>query len=81
MQVFFHYATFVHIQERVDDHEYIGASISHDRCWEKHCNKITKKPNKTLGLLSRTLSTFPIEVKSKAYLILVRTQLEYASEA
>ena len=31
--------------ERVDDHEYLGVSISIDLSWEKHCNKITKKAN------------------------------------
>ena len=54
-------------------------SISHDLSWEKHCYKITKKANKTLGLLRRTLPLCSKEVKSRAYQALVRPQLEYAA--
>ena len=53
---FFHYAILGNTLERIDDHEYLGISISHDLRLEKHCNKISKKANKTLGLLRRTLS-------------------------
>ena len=38
----FHYIIFGNTLERVDDHEYLGFSISHDLRWEKHRNKITK---------------------------------------
>ena len=51
------YLYFGNTLECVDDHEYLGISISHDLCWEKHCNKITKKASKTLGLL-RHISMF-----------------------
>ena len=67
--------------ECVDDHVYLWASISHDLCWEKHCNKISKEANKTLGLLRRTLSSCSKEVKSRVYQALIRPQLEYAAEA
>ena len=53
---FFHYTIFGNTLECVDDHEYIGVSMSHDLCCEKHCNKIIKKTNKTLGVLCHTLS-------------------------
>ena len=62
-----HYTIFGNTFERVDDHEYLGASISHYLRWEKHCNAITKKVNKTLGLLHRTLSQCSKEVKSITY--------------
>ena len=78
---FFNYTIFGNTLERFDDHEYLGISISHDLCWEKHCNKITKKASKTLGLLRRTLSPCAKEVKSRAYQTLVQSQLEYAAEA
>ena len=47
---------------------------------EKHCNKITKKANKTLVLLRHTLSPCSKEVKSRAHQTLVRPQDEYAPE-
>ena len=76
---FFNYTIFGNALECVDDHEYLGISISHDLCWKKHCNKITKKASKTLGLLRRTLSSCSKEVKSRTYQALVRPQLEYAA--
>ena len=77
----FNYTIFGNTVECVDDPEYLGVSISHDLCWEKHCNEITKKANKTIGLLHHTLSPCSIEVKSRAYLALVQPHLEYAAEA
>jgi len=77
----FQYNIFGETLQRVKDHEYLGVTISHDLKWDKHCSKITKKANKTLGLLRRTLSPCSREVKNRAYQALVRSQLEYASEA
>ena len=31
---FLNYTIFGNTQEHVDDHEYLGVSISHDLCWE-----------------------------------------------
>ena len=76
---FFNCTIFGNTLERVDDHEYLGISISCDLCWEKYCNKITKKASKTLGLLRHTLSPCSKEVKSRTYQALVRPQLEYAA--
>ena len=59
---------------------YFIMTISHDLCLEKHCNKFTKKANKTLALLRRTLSPCSREVKSRAYQTLVRPQLECTAE-
>ena len=70
---FFSHTIFGNTLERVDDHEYIGASILHDLCWEKHCNKITNKASKTLGLFRRTPSPCSKDVKSRAYQTLVRS--------
>ena len=44
----FNYTILGDTVERVDDHEYLVVSITHDRCWEKHCIKITKKASNTL---------------------------------
>ena len=76
---FFYYTIFCNTLERVDEH--LGVSISHDLCWEKHCNKITKKANKSLGLLRCNLSLCFKEVNGGAYQTLVRPQLEYAADA
>ncbi|XP_072046257.1 uncharacterized protein [Amphiura filiformis] len=66
--------------ERVDHHDYLGVTISHDLRWDDHCHKIRQKASRTLGLLRRTLSPCKQQVKAKAYQALVRPQLEYASE-
>jgi hypothetical protein len=66
---------------RVDDHEYLGVTISHDLSWTKHCTKIANKAHRTLGLLRRTLSPCKKEVKAKAFRSLVKPQLDYAGEA
>ena len=78
---FSNYTILANTLERVDEHEYLGASISHDLCLENHCNKITKKASKTFGLLRHTLSQCSKEVKSRAYQALVQPQLEYAAVA
>ena len=81
MEVFFHYTILGNTLERVDDHEYVRDSISHDFCLEMHCNEFARKANKTFGLLRRTLSTCSKEVKSRAYLTMVRPHFEYVAEA
>ena len=53
--IFFNYAIFGNTMERIDDHEYLGVSISRDLCWEEHYNKI--KASKTLVQLRHTLSS------------------------
>ena len=74
------YNIFGETLDRVDQHDYLGVTISHDLRWDDHCNKITQKANRTLGLLRRTLSPCSRDVKEKAYQA-IRPQLEYASEA
>ena len=81
VSVSFDHTIFGNTLERVDEHERLGVSISHDLCGENHCNKITQKANKTLGLLRRTPYPCSKEVKSRAYQTLVRPQIEYAAEA
>ena len=65
---------------RADKYKYLGVTITKDLRWNTHCQLILKA-NKTLGLLRRTLSPCSKEVKSKAYMSLVRPQLEYGAEA
>ena len=65
----------------VDQHEYLGVTVTHDLRWNSHHQKIINKASRTLGLLRRTLSHCTQTVKSTAYKTLVRPQVEYASEA
>ena len=78
---FFNYTIFSNTLECVDDHEYVGVSISHNLCWEKHCNKIAKKANETFLQLCRTLSPCSKQLKSRVYQSLVRPQHEYTAAA
>ncbi len=41
--------------ERVNQHDYLGVTISHDRRWDAHCQKIRQKANRILGLLRHTI--------------------------
>ena len=66
---------------RADKYKYLGVTITKDLRWNTHCQLILNKANKTLGLLRRTQSPCSKEVKSKAYMSLVRSQLEYSAEA
>ena len=66
--------------KRVTNHDYLGVTISNDLNWLRHVTIIYNKVSRTLGLLKRTLSPCSQDVKSIAYKILVRPQLEYASE-
>ena len=45
----FHCTVFGNTLERDDNHEYLGASTSHDPRLKKHCNEITKGPIKLLN--------------------------------
>ena len=65
---------------RVTNHDYLGVTISSDLNWLRHVTKISNEASRTLGLLKRTLPTCSQNVKSIAYKMLVRPQLEYASE-
>ena len=54
--------------------------MSSDLSWLRHVTKMSNKASRTLGLHKRTLSPCSQNVKSIAYKMLVRSQLEYASE-
>ena len=65
--------------ESVSAAKYLGVTISDDLSWGTHIANITKKANQTLGFLKRNLKPHRQELKSTAYKILIRPQLEYAS--
>ena len=56
-------------------HDYLGVAISSDPNWLGHVAKISNKASRTLGLLKRTLSPCSQNVKSIAYKMLVRPNL------
>ena len=64
----------------VQQHDYLGVTISHNLNWNDHCTKVINKASRTLGLLRRTLSPCSSDVKDKSYQTLMRPQIEYASE-
>ena len=66
---------------RVTSTKYLGITLNQKLNWNQHCDLICSKANGTLGLLRRVLGDCTIDVKSKAYVTLVRLQLEYASSA
>ena len=66
--------------KRVNNHDYLGVTISSDLNWLRHVTKIYNKASRTLGLPKRTLSPCSQNVKSIAYKMLFCPQLEYASE-
>jgi hypothetical protein len=69
------------VLQRVNQHEYLGVTLSDDLNWTTHIQKTVSKSSRTLGMLRRNLSACSKEVKTRAYLSLVRPQLEYGAEA
>ena len=65
------------ILESVSSAKYLGVDISTNLSWDTHTNRITKKANNTLGFLRRSIKIHSESLKSSAYNILVRPQLEY----
>ena len=59
--------------------KYLGVTIADDLSWSPHIDNTTKKANQTLGCLKTNIRVHNKDLKSIAYKILVRPQLEYAS--
>ena len=62
--------------ESVDAAKYLGVTISKDLSWITHINNITSTANKTLGFVNRNVVTKNKDIKTMAYNILVRPQVE-----
>ena len=54
-------------------------TIQNNLKWNQHVLNISVKANRTLALLRRNLKRAPEGIKERAYLHLVRPQIEYAS--
>ena len=63
------------ILESVFSAKYLGVDLS----WDKHIHCISKKANNTLGFLRRNIKIHPESLKTSAYKVLIRPQLEYCS--
>ena len=61
-----------------DNTKYLGFTITSDRKWYSHIQKVTSKANSVLGLLRRNLRIASKAVKTQAYETLVILYLEYA---
>ncbi len=59
--------------------KYLGCTITNDLDWGEHITNITNKASRSLGFLNRNLHVKSRNIKEKAYLSLVRPQLEYAT--
>ena len=62
-----------HILQSLDQHPYLGVTITKTLNWKAHVSKIKNKANKTLGFIKRNLHSCPEEIKSHAYTTLVRS--------
>ena len=67
------------ILESVSSAKYLGVNISLDLSWDMQLNRISKKANNTLGFLRWNIKIHSESLKSSAYKVLVRPQLEYCS--
>ena len=63
----------------VDQHPYLGVILISNMSFSPHIQKITAKATRVLNFIKRNLYNCSKEIKSKAYLTLVRPILEYAS--
>ena len=64
-----------------DKHPYLGITLHKTMQWSHHIDGICKKASKVLNFIWRNLSKCSTEVKSTAYLTLVRPIMEYAASA
>ena len=58
----------------------MGVILNTSLSWSPHISSIVTKASKTLNFLKRNLNKCSEQVKESSYLIMVRPQLEYASD-
>ena len=64
---------------QVQEAKYLGLTISEDLSWSRHIGIVVNRANSTIGFLRRNLRSCPEQLKSTAYIALVRSTLEYCS--
>ena len=73
------YTLHGHTLENVTETKYLGVTLQDDGAWNKHIAEVASKGNRLLGFLRRNLKIQSKQVKSRAYITLLRPTLEYAS--
>ena len=68
-----------HFLQAVTSHKCLGVTLSGDRKWNIHIDKVVSKANGMLGFVRRNLSNAPRKVKIQAYKSLVCPHIEYCS--
>ena len=63
----------------IDQHSYLGVTLTSNMSFSPHIQKISAKATRMLNFIRRNLYNCSKEIKSRAYLTLVRPILEYAS--
>ena len=58
----------------------LGVMITSNLSWSNHCNMITAKAYKQLGLIRRSFTTNCVSAKKQLYISLVQSQLFYCSQ-
>ena len=80
--VYFNYCIKGEPIERVTEMKDLGIIIENTLSWNNHVNKTIAKANRVLGLIKRTVGfNSPEHVKLQLYKSLVRSNLEYCSQA
>ena len=63
----------------IDQHSYLGVTLTSNMSFSPHIQKISAKATRMLNFIRRNLYNCSKEIKSRAYLTLIRPILEYAS--
>jgi len=75
----FHYHIKGSSLEEVDNHPYLGVELTNDLSWRWHVDQMSTKATGLLAFLRRNITKCKLEVKEKAYLSLIRPDLEYVA--
>jgi len=67
-----------HVLSSVQITKYLGITFTDELSWSYHVHLIHSCANSTLGFLRRNLWCCPAKLKDTAYMMLVRSTLEYA---
>ena len=77
--VLFDYAIDCKVISSTDQHTYLGITLHRTMQWLHHIDIVCNKASKVLNFIRRNLSKCSTEIKSTAYLTLVRPIMEYAA--